>query len=579
MIRAVRCDQPSFRTVTFENGFNVVLADQTVASTDRDTRNGVGKSLLIEIIHFCLGASLSTVLKAETLKGWTFTTDIVLSGKSVEVSRNTTKNRFVTLIGDFSDWTLRPSFNGETRQFEMSIDNWTTQLGEMAFDLPTDMQKQTYVPGFRNLISYFIRRGRDAFSSPFENHKNTSEGEKQIYNAFLLGLNWDFARQFQMLKDRKNVLTTLRAAAKSGLVEGFFGSIGELQAEKVRLEDIAARTKANLDSFRVHDQYAEIEQQANALTGEIHALSNQNVADREILALYETSMRSEAEPTLSDVETLYQEAGVVFPSGIRRRLDEVATFHRQLTDNRRQFLAAEVDRLRHDIQARTDKIKEMTNQRAEYLNILNTYGALEEYTQLQQQHLHILNSIKEIDARIQNLRSFENGMSNLKIEQENLLQTARRDLSEREPIWREAVRLFNANSEALYEAPGRLAIDVKETGYEFRVDIERAKSEGIESMKIFCYDLMLAQLWASKPISPRVLIHDSTLYDGVDERQKAHALKLAAREAQQHDFQYICLMNSDNLPNAELMQEFDINQYVRITLTDQIDGCLLGLRY
>lgn len=579
MIRAVRCDQPSFRTITFENGFNVVLADQTSTSTDRDTRNGVGKSLLVEIIHFCLGASLSPVLKAESLKGWTFTTDIVLSGKSIEVSRSTTKNRFVTLRGDFSDWTLRPSLNDETGRFEMSIENWTTQLGELAFDLPTDMQKQTYVPGFRNLISYFIRRGRDAFSSPFENHKNTSEGEKQIYNAFLLGLNWDFARQFQVLKDRKNVLTTLRTAAKSGLVEGFFGSIGELQAEKVRLEDIAARTKASLDAFRVHEQYAEIEQQANALTGAIHAMSNENVADREILSLYETTMRSETEPSLSDVEAVYQEAGIVFPDGIRRRLDEVTTFHRQLTDNRRQFLAAEVDRLRHAILARNDRIKETTNQRAEYLVILNTYGALQEYTQLQQQHLQILNGIRELDTRIQNLRSFENGMSDLKIEQENLLQTARRDLSEREPIWREAVRLFNANSEALYEAPGRLAIDVKETGYDFRVDIERAKSEGIESMKIFCYDLMLAQLWASKSTSPRVLIHDSTLYDGVDERQKAHALKLAAREAQQHDFQYICLMNSDSLPSTELMQEFEINQYVRIVLTDQIDGCLLGLRY
>ena len=516
MIRAVRCDQPSFRTVTFKNGFNVVLADKTTTSSDKDTRNGAGKSLLIEIIHFCLGASVSTVLKADALKGWTFTADIMLGGNLLEVSRNTTKNRFVTLVGDFSDWTLRPNFNAETRQFEMHVDNWTTQLGELAFDIPTDIQKQTYMPGFRNLISYFIRRSRDAFSSPFENHKKTAEGEKQIYNAFLLGLNWDFARQFQMLKDRKKMLLTLRIAAKSGLVEGFFGSIGELQAEKVRLEDISARTKANLDSFRVHEQYAEIEQQANALTGAIHALSNQNVADHEILALYETNMKSEAEPSLSDVEAVYQEAGVVFPSGIRRRFDEVTAFHRQLTDNRRQFLAAEVDRLRHDIQARTDRIKETTRQRAEYLTILSTYGALEEYTQLQQQHLQILNSIKEIDTRIKNLRSFENGMSNLKIEQENLLQAARRDLSEREPIWREAVRLFNANSEALYEAPGRLAIDVKETGYDFRVEIERAKSEGIESMKIFCYDLMLAQLWASKPISPRVLIHDSTLYDGVD---------------------------------------------------------------
>jgi uncharacterized protein YydD (DUF2326 family) len=76
-----------------------------------------------------------------------------------------------------------------------------------------------------------------------------------------------------------------------------------------------------------------------------------------------------------------------------------------------------------------------------------------------------------------------------------------------------------------------------------------------------------------------VLVHDSTLYDGVDERQKAHALKRAAREAEGRGFQYICLLNSDTLPHPDLTQDLDIDQFVRITLTDQVDGCLLGLRY
>ena len=57
MIHAVRCDHPSFNTVSFKSGFNVVLADKTNQSSIKDSRNGLGKSLLIEIIHFCLGAS------------------------------------------------------------------------------------------------------------------------------------------------------------------------------------------------------------------------------------------------------------------------------------------------------------------------------------------------------------------------------------------------------------------------------------------------------------------------------------------------------------------------------------------
>ena len=57
MITAVRCDKPSFREVRFKPGFNVILAERVGEATDKDSRNGLGKTTLIEIIHFCLGAS------------------------------------------------------------------------------------------------------------------------------------------------------------------------------------------------------------------------------------------------------------------------------------------------------------------------------------------------------------------------------------------------------------------------------------------------------------------------------------------------------------------------------------------
>ena len=57
MIHAVRCNQPGFKDVTFRPGFNVVLAERSEEATKKDSRkNGLGKTTLIEIIHFCLGA-------------------------------------------------------------------------------------------------------------------------------------------------------------------------------------------------------------------------------------------------------------------------------------------------------------------------------------------------------------------------------------------------------------------------------------------------------------------------------------------------------------------------------------------
>jgi uncharacterized protein YydD (DUF2326 family) len=99
-------------------------------------------------------------------------------------------------------------------------------------------------------------------------------------------------------------------------------------------------------------------------------------------------------------------------------------------------------------------------------------------------------------------------------------------------------------------------------------------------MEIFALDLMLAQLWSERTPGPRVLIHDSALFDGVDERQVAQAVERAAAEAERCGFIYLCTMNSDSLPVEEFSEGFSVDRYVRARLTDESPaGSLLGMRY
>lgn len=75
-------------------------------------------------------------------------------------------------------------------------------------------------------------------------------------------------------------------------------------------------------------------------------------------------------------------------------------------------------------------------------------------------------------------------------------------------------------------------------------------------------------------------MHDNILFADVDERQKALALELAAREAENRGFQYICTMNSDSIPLNDLSKDFDLDQYIRLKLTDATkDEGLLGIRF
>lgn len=583
MIRAIRCNHTSFKTVEFRPGFNVVLADRTEESGSKDSRNGLGKSTLIEIIHFCLGSTLQKAkgLDSINLRGWAFSLELTLSNQVITVTRNTADKSKVVIQGDTTSWPIQPK--EKEGQRVLSVIHWKAILGNLLFGLPSDNEDKKFQPTFRGLISYFIRRGRDAFSTPFEHHRKQFDWEKQVNNAFLLGLAWEDARDLQLLKDQKKLLDDIKKLKKdtdTGVAIGIFGSLGELEALKVQVESQLRERKQTLSNFRVAPQYHELEANANRLTAEIHEATNNNIADKKLLEFYQSSLEAENEPSPDDVTRIYESVGIELPGLVVRRLEEVEIFHRRLIENRRDFLSTEIERIRRDVSSRERLIREKTEQRASLLEVLQTHGALEEYTRLQELYLEIVSNLNEINKRIEELNKFEEGKSALNIEKERLLQRARRDYQERRVQAEKARELFNTNSRFLYDAPGRLIINVGDNGFQFNVEISRDGSEGIDNMKIFCYDLMLAQLWSERAPSPRILIHDSTIFDGVDERQVRLALEFADRESRRCGFQYICTLNSDRVPYSEFAKDFNFDSFVRLRLTDESDESgLLGILF
>ena len=168
----------------------------------------------------------------------------------------------------------------------------------------------------------------------------------------------------------------------------------------------------------------------------------------------------------------------------------------------------------------------------------------------------------------------------IKVETVELKRATTLDYEERRALWSRALSLFSEFSESLYKSPGRLVIDIDDTGYKFDVEIAGSPSEGISKMKIFCYDLMLISFARQRGLGIDFLIHDSTIFDGVDPRQRAHALELAAAMAAKHGFQYICTLNTDMVPVGDFTSGFDYESLVRLRLTDtDPTGSLLGFRY
>lgn len=582
MIHSIKCDKPSFKTIVFNPGFNVVVAERTKEATKKDSRNGLGKSTSIEIIHFCLGGNKGETLNKPQLDDWTFTLDIDLGGKKYLVTRNTKNTNKIIIEGDCSNWAIKPTTDKKTGTQIISRNDWTKILGILMFDLQPIYDDYKYIPTFRSLISYFVRKNGQsgAFLNPFQQYKAQLEWDQQVNNSFLLGLGWEYASKWQVLKDRVKVLAQIKQEATAGLISHMMGNIGELESLKIRLEAQVNQEKGNLDDFKVHPQYHQIEEDANRLTKAIHEYVNQNIDDKRLLEHYESSLKEEVDAQPEKVTKIYEEAGLVLPNNVTKKINEVLSFHKRVVLNRKEFLSSEIEKLKQKIVQREEQTKVFSSKRVELMLTLRSHGALQEYTQLQSNHQSTVAQLKDVSNRLENLKKFEQGRSSINVEHELLLQQAKNDLNERQSQKEEAVLTFNSYSNAMYSAPGTLSINISKTGFKFDVSIERSGSQGIGNMKIFCYDLMLAKLWVKKAKSKIFLIHDSIIFDGVDERQKARALQLAKSESEKEGFQYICTMNSDAIPRNDFDKDFDFDKYVVKTFTDEKEeGSLLGIRF
>ena len=91
---------------------------------------------------------------------------------------------------------------------------------------------------------------------------------------------------------------------------------------------------------------------------------------------------------------------------------------------------------------------------------------------------------------------------------------------------------------------------------------------------------MLAVIVSRRGISPGFLVHDSHLFDGVDERQVAKALQAGSAFAEECGFQYLVTMNSDKMPWDGFDAGFDIGRHINpSTLDDTPRGSLFGVRF
>ena len=568
MITSVTANKGAFKSVDFQPGFNLIIAERAEASSDQDSRNGVGKTTLLHIIHHCLGAKLRGHLSKPRLKndGWEFTIGLTIPAGHIAITRDIGK-QVAKINGVDLPRDLKPKKLGDSIQ-QISIQGLNAWLGQQYFGLPIQ-KPEDYSPAFRNLISYFARREFELKPQHFFSGQRA--WDRDVHNAYLLGLEWQPFTNLRSLEDRKRTLGTLKTSIKEGLLKGLQGDPAAMESRRVLLDQQIRELENQLQDFKVHPNYRDIEERATALTAELRKKRNDGFRIRTTLRHYEESLDSEIAPAEGSVVGLFEAAQAELPDQIRKTIKQVETFHQMVIHNRAEFLREECESLRHQITENETEETRIADERAKALGIIDSFHALDEYNQLHERLADLRHERDKLAEALRQRRDIDNTDDDIATERRRIINYGRRVHQEQEAIRAKAIELFNSNSRTLYGdgGHGSLEIDFNNKGsFSFNIDIQGEGSSGIEKMKLFCFDLMLAQLWSDRDTAPGFVYHDSHLFDGVDERQKAAALRLASAQAKERGFQYICSFNNNDLPNQNLLGDLDLPSHTRLTLTD-----------
>ncbi|WP_371566836.1 ABC-three component system protein [Streptomyces canus] len=568
-----------FKTLSFHDGLNILVADRTEASDQGDSRNSIGKTSFVKILRYVLGGDLPSDFKDPKLSAHKFTATLSLPADNEHECETATVTRAVspTTRVDVSGW----SASGGSR--DLHVDVWRELLTRHVFRIPENASRPTAGQLWGQLI-------RTYFGNPIKGHQAEADWESGVRIGFMLGLSPEILGKSGDLDRLTKQGKAIRRAVKEGAISHLSLDEPALRAQLATARRQRDRMQADMRSFKVDEQYGSHQREADSLSASIQRLNDEALALQRRLREIDEALRDEVEASegsalAARLARAYAEIGLVLPDVVSRRYDEVAAFHESVVRNRRSFLEQELQLVRSRLDAIDTERRELDRSRSQVMQILEETVALDTFMSLQRDLAKQEANIADLERRLEDANSISTINDKVKLRTAELIASVRTEMNERDDTLDESISLFSELGAEIYtDREASLLVSLTPKGIlSVKPHISGDASIGVRSVETFMLDVVCTIAAIKAGRGPRILVHDSHLFDAIDGRQVASCLNIGARLAEQHGFQYIVTLNSDFIATVETQSDgaFDAEPYILSTrLTDEDDaGGLFGFRF
>jgi len=541
-------NKASFRPVHFKNefGLNFIVATQKnpELSDKGNTTNGVGKSLIIAIIHFCLASNKKESFKSD-LSGWSFILTFRVGNEIFKSERKTDNQDKIFL-----------------NEQEISLAKFKNKFGSLLFDIPSETNELS----FRSLLPFFIRPRK----ASYVDYKNPNAVKKdfqiQITNALLLGLDVLLVQEkYKLRKEKERIKNLVKELDQDDLLKDFFNQKKDATLEGQQVREDIIKLENDLKEFKVADDYYEINKDADRIKLEIERIKNKITLTENQIKNIEESRKISPDIKRENIEKVYKEATAIFNQESLKTLEDLEKFYKHISSSREKRLLDKKNELSRNLEILRQSIEQKKIELDEKLKYLDTHQALDIVLKLKDR----LSDLKAKEDNIQRYDALISQYQKAKINTEKDFITATEKtqdyLEDAKEIIKSTTDFFRQLAKRFYPtATAGITVRNNDGDNQIRYDIDAKisadRSDGIGNIKIFCYDLTILLKGFAHKVN--FLFHDSRLLSDTDPRQIAELFKILNEFIRISGKQYILTLNQNQVD--EVKKYLTDNEYQEI---------------
>jgi uncharacterized protein YydD (DUF2326 family) len=558
-----------FAPITFEYGINIIMGEEA-ESTNK--KIGVGKSICIEFINFCLLKRISDSRLNLIPKKYTEITesqiklDLDFDDKKMTISRSIKNQEQITIF-----------VNGEEKNFDR-LDDASDYLGNLYFErFPTSLKRLS----FRNLLQPIIRDERSEFKDLIQCH-DTKKRIPPDFGPHLFYLNLGLEKYSEIkslndnLKKKKDYFTEIKKIVTQNdelKIQDAKAHLNELESEVLKINKSIEGLKNNEsfellqeDLVKLESRLSELRTRQQAIKYEIKQIDSlpkpENINENEISIIF-----NQFKQGLGDL--------------VEKSLDDLKEFKNKIDGFRSSIVNDRLIALKKELNQLNKVVRKLDNDYSQKISLIDNGEVLRDL----KTSIKIFN---DKNSELSNLRSLierydtaERDKKILEAEKTVLISDFDEELYQKAKIiksFRETILEIHEKIMGNREAHFEIKTTKNKNVVEFVMRTDDDGSHSTERMKVFIYDISLMLNEYTKQYHPGFLIHDN-IFEDDDSIEKSLNFLSGYNEKSPNEFQYIVTLNSDliELASQNNKLSFNVNDVKRASFTKE--NRFLGLKY